>query len=51
MSAIEETNRVCGLSRLVQETKGHTLEVMDGIKKVLSQQSAEECPYVAWGLT
>ena len=53
VAAIEETNRVLGLSRLVEQVRKSgrtTLTVLEQFRRNASEQDAEQCPYMAWGL-
>jgi hypothetical protein len=53
VAAVEETNRVVGLSRLVDQVRGSgqtTLAVMDQCKHNAATQDANACPYMVWGL-
>jgi hypothetical protein len=53
VAAVEETNRVVGLSRLVEQvrTSGRsTLAVTAEYKRNAARQDAEAFPYMAWGL-
>ena len=53
IAAVEETNRVVGLSRLVEQVRESgqtTLAVMDQHKRNASRQDKNACPFQAWGL-
>ena len=56
VAAVEETNRVVGLSRLVEQvrTSGRTnlttLSVMEAYRRNTSAQADDAFPYAAWGL-
>ena len=53
VAAVEETNRVLGLSRLVDEVRGSgraTLEVMKECMRHAADAEGEACPYLVWGL-
>jgi hypothetical protein len=53
VAAIEETNRVLGLSRLVQhlrEAGRSTAEIMGELRAGIQGESADASPYAVWGL-
>jgi len=54
VAAVEETSRVAGLARLVEQVRGSgqsTLAVMEQCKQNASPLDADGCPYMVWGLS
>ena len=52
VAAVEETNRVVGLSRLVEQVRGSgrsVLAVMEQHKRKASEQDSEQSPHIVWG--
>jgi hypothetical protein len=54
VAAVEETNRVIGLARLVEEVRSSgqssTLAVMEQCKQKAREERSDSCEYFAWGL-
>ncbi len=53
VAAVEETNRVVGLSRLVEQVRGSgraTWDVMEEVRHHASDQGPGAGPYLVWGL-
>ena len=53
IAAVEETNRVVGLSKLVEHVQASgpkTAAVMDDCRRHIDQQDANAFPFVVWGL-
>jgi hypothetical protein len=53
VAAVEETNRVLGLRRLVEEVKAagqSTLDMMEQHKQHVTGDAGDACSYMAWGL-